>query len=30
MFFKAEDVVKSTTKYFPAVVFDRKKDESSK
>ena len=29
VFFKAEDVVKSTTKYIPAVMIDRRKDVSS-
>ena len=29
IFFKAEDVVNSTTKYIPAVLFDRREDVSS-
>ena len=29
IFFKAEDVVNSTTKYIPAIMFDRREDVSS-
>ena len=29
IFFTAEDVVKSTTKYIPSVMLDRRKDVSS-
>ena len=30
LFFKREDVVNSTTKYIPGVMFDRREDVSSK